>query len=161
LNPNGRLLGVVGDSNSNYILSADTGELVAELDGYMDHSFACCWSPNGQFLAMGSQDLFARIYDVRNLSKEIWRIPSMMAPIRSLQFDPTGRYLAAAEGADFLHFIDPTNQANTQIFSFFGEISGFSYSSNHNLYLGIADKWYGGILEMSPLEVMEDVEIHY
>jgi WD40 repeat protein len=127
----------------------------------MDHSFACCWSPNGQFFATGSQDFCIRIYDARNLSKEMWSIPAVMAPIRSLQFDPTSSYLAAAESADYIHIIDPTNYPHMQVFSLFGEIAGLSYSSNQNLYVGIADKWYGGILEMTPFDTNEDFEFHY
>jgi WD40 repeat protein len=118
LSPDKRLLGVVGDANQSRIISADNGEVIAVLEGHLDHNFACAWSPNSILFATGGQDLTTRIYDIRNLSKSIHCLPTVMSSVRSLHFDPSGTFLAVAESADFVHIFDPSRFEDRQVVYF-------------------------------------------
>ena len=122
---------VVGDSPEGYILDAQTGEsmlfsrechrnvapaAITTLQGHVDFSFACAWSPDERIIATGNQDMTMRLYDIRNPSKAfavlgtcllgVHRIRtfttnktsgSKMGAVRSIRFSSDGRFLAMAE----------------------------------------------------------------
>ncbi|KAJ3191037.1 hypothetical protein HK101_008158 [Irineochytrium annulatum] len=150
LSPDKRLICIVGDERDTKIVNSDTGQLSLELRGHLDFSFACAWSPCGKYIATGNQDMSTRIYDMRNTSKTIAVLPGVMGAIRSLRFSDDGRYLAAAEPADFVHVYDFRDPGyRSQVVDFFGEISGVSFTPEdaEALYIGNSDEQYGSILE--------------
>lgn len=59
--------------------------------------------------------------------------------------------MAMAEPADFIHIFDTTGDYNScQEIDFFGEIAGFSFSPDTEaLFVGIADRTYGSLMEFS------------
>jgi hypothetical protein len=69
----------------------------------------------------------------------------------NLQFSPNGEYLAFSESADFLHIYETQTFSEEQEIDVFGEIAGFSFSSEtmtpERLYLGISDYTYRSLLE--------------
>jgi WD40 repeat protein len=116
-----RILCAVGDSTDSILADAQSGEgtilcfsylcltfayyrrahtvtmpVIKVLHGHIDYSFACCWSPDGRYLATGNQDKTTRIYDIRNLSETLHVLRANLGAIRSLHFSNDGCYLAAA-----------------------------------------------------------------
>lgn len=153
--PDGNLLAVVGDSTESSIISSNSGQVISNLSGHLDYSFACAWSPNGRILATSSQDLTTRLYDTRKLSQTLTIIPSEMSCVRSLDFDPTG-LLMMAETADFIHILD-NNCTQSQLIDFFGEISGCAWSANGDLLVGVADPGIGGIMNFEKINLLADL----
>ncbi|GMN53689.1 hypothetical protein TIFTF001_022823 [Ficus carica] len=136
LNPDGKLLLVVGDSRNGLLVDSQTGKTVKDICGHLDYSFASAWHPNGLTFATGNQDKTCRIWDLRNLSKSVDVLSGNLAAIRSIRFTSDGCYMAMAEAADFIHVYDvKSGYGREQEIDFFGEISelhstlifGFTY----------------------------------
>ena len=51
----GKEVAVVGDDPVGYIVDGDNSEIIAELQGHLDFSFAAAWHPDGNMLATGNQ----------------------------------------------------------------------------------------------------------
>jgi len=71
--------------------------------------------------------------------------------IHSLCFTSEGCFLAMAKPVDFVHvFNTKQNYAKWQEIDLFGELAGISFSPDSEaLYLGIADRTYGNLLEFN------------
>ncbi|KAJ3201940.1 hypothetical protein HDU67_000954 [Dinochytrium kinnereticum] len=118
-----------------------TGKITMDQNGITNHA-EINESRNG--------DVTTRIYDLRNHSKALAVLPGTFGAIRSLRFTDDGRYLAAAEPADFVHvydFKDP--EYRSQVIDFFGDISGISFSPKNgdSLFIGNSDDRYGSVFE--------------
>lgn len=74
-----------------------------------------------------------------------------MGAIRALKFTSDARFLAMAEPADFVHIFDTQSQySQAQEIDLFGEIAGISFSPDTQaLFVGIADRTYGSLLEFN------------
>ena len=149
--PDTRLRLLVSDDNFPIIADAETGEKYHSLPGHEDHGFACAWAPDGYTLATAHQDGMTQIYDARNPSSVLAKIPCEQACVRSLQFSPLGSgppVLVAAEPADFVHVIDADTFASKQTIEFFGDIAGASITPDgETLWIGCADPGWGGFME--------------
>ena len=90
-----------------------------------------------------------RLWDVRNLSSSIAVLKGQIGAIRSLRFTTDGRFLAMAEPADFVHIFDVYQDfTKSQEIDIFGEIAGISFSPDTEaLFIGVADRTYGSLLE--------------
>lgn len=53
-----------------------------------------------------SQDTSTRIWDTRKLDQSVHLLAGDMCAVRSLRYSPCGRFLAAAEAADFINIYD-------------------------------------------------------
>lgn len=122
---------------------------IATLKGHLDYSFSSAWHPDGHVLATGNQDTTCRLWDVRNLSRSFATLKGRIGAIRGLKFSSDGRFLAAAEAADFVHVYDAeAGYAAAQEIDMFGEIAGVSFSPDAEaLFVGVADRTYGSLLE--------------
>ncbi|KAE9617971.1 putative microtubule-severing ATPase transcription factor WD40-like family [Lupinus albus] len=151
VSPDGNLLAVLGDSTECLIADASTGKVTGTLKGHLDYSFASAWHPNGQLLATGNQDTTCRLWDIRNLSQSVAVLKGRMGAIRGLRFTSDGRFLAMAEPADFVHIFDSrSGYLQGQEIDLFGEIAGVSFSPDTEaLFVGIADRVYGSLLEFT------------
>ncbi|CAJ1974129.1 unnamed protein product [Sphenostylis stenocarpa] len=149
VSPDGKLLAVLGDSTECLIADANTGKITGSLKGHLDYSFASAWHPDGRILATGNQDTTCRLWDIRNLSQSIAVLNGRMGAIRALRFTSDGRFLAMAEPADFVHIFDShSGYIQGQEIDLFGEIAGISFSPDTEaLFVGIADRTYGSLLE--------------
>ncbi|KAJ1539368.1 hypothetical protein HK405_012959, partial [Cladochytrium tenue] len=101
-----RLLCVCGDAKEALLVSVDSGDKLFQLEGHVDYSFACVWSPCGRLIATGNQDMTTRLYDIRFPSRSLAVLPARLGAVRSLRFSDDGVFLAAAESADFVHVYD-------------------------------------------------------
>nr|KYP52844.1 putative WD repeat-containing protein C2A9.03 [Cajanus cajan] len=149
VSPDGKLLAVLGDSTECLIADANTGKITGSLKGHLDYSFASAWHPDGRILATGNQDTTCRLWDIRNLSQSMAVLKGRMGAIRALRFTSDGRFLAMAEPADFVHIFDShSGYVQGQEIDLFGEIAGISFSPDTEaLFVGIADRTYGSLLE--------------
>ncbi|XP_057441181.1 uncharacterized WD repeat-containing protein C2A9.03-like isoform X2 [Lotus japonicus] len=149
--PDGKSLAVLGDSTECLIADVNTGKVTGSLKGHLDYSFASAWHPNGQILATGNQDTTCRLWDIRNLSQSMAVLKGRMGAIRALRFTSDGRFLAMAEPADFIHVFDShSGYEQCQEIDIFGEIAGVSFSPDTEaLFVGVADRTYGSLLEFT------------
>lgn len=148
------MMGVVGDTDAVLVCDIETGRTIHTLRGHLDYSFAIAWHPfHSHILATGSQDYTTRIWDLRKPNTSLHTIVGCLGAIRSLHFSEDGRFLAAAEPADFVHIYDISNNyGREQQIDIFGEISGVSFGRGDgglNLFVGIYDKTYKSLMEFS------------
>ncbi|PKA52946.1 Katanin p80 WD40 repeat-containing subunit B1 like [Apostasia shenzhenica] len=149
VSPNGKVLAVLGDSTECLIADANSGKVVSTLKGHLDYSFASAWHPDGCILATGNQDQTCRLWDVRKLSESVAVLKGRIGAIRGIKFSTDGRFMAMAEPADFVHVLDVNaNYSKSQEIDLFGEIAGICFSPDAEaLFVGIADRTYGSVLE--------------
>ncbi|OEL29549.1 putative WD repeat-containing protein C2A9.03 [Dichanthelium oligosanthes] len=149
--PDGKLLAVLGDSSECLLADSQSGKEIATLHGHLDYSFASAWHPDGHVLATGNQDATCRLWDVRNLSESFAVLRGRIGAVRGLRFSPDGRFLAAAEAADFVHVYDVAAAGGAgaeQEVDLFGEVAGAAFSPDGEaLFVSVADRTYGGVLE--------------
>ncbi|XP_020423604.1 uncharacterized WD repeat-containing protein C2A9.03 isoform X2 [Prunus persica] len=151
VSPDGKLVAVLGDSADCLIADAQSGKAIGNLKGHLDYSFSSAWHPNGQILATGNQDTTCRLWDIRNLSESLTVLKGRMGAIRAIKFSSDGRFMAMAEPADFVHIMDTqSGYIKGQEIDLFGEIAGISFSPDTEaLFVGIADRTYGSVLEFN------------
>lgn len=149
ISPDKTLVVVVGDNADGLLVDHQTGKIVSSLRGHLDYSFASAWHPDGRYFATGNQDTTCRVWDIRNLSSSVAVLKGYIGAVRSLRFSSDGCFLAMAEPADFVHVFDAKhNYDQCQEIDLFGEIGGISFSPDTEaLFIGIADRTYGGLLE--------------
>ncbi|TYH12168.1 hypothetical protein ES288_A06G044900v1 [Gossypium darwinii] len=151
VSPDGKLLAILGDSTDCLIVDAQSGKVTDTLEGHLDYSFASAWHPDGNILATGNQDTTCRLWDVRKPSQSLAVLKGRMGAIRALKFTSDGRFLAMAEPADFVHVFDTkSGYVKCQEIDFFGEVAGISFSPDtESLFVGVADRTYGSLLEFN------------
>ncbi|PQM34476.1 putative WD repeat-containing protein C2A9.03 isoform X3 [Prunus yedoensis var. nudiflora] len=151
VSPDSKLVAVLGDSADCLIADAQSGKAIGNLKGHLDYSFSSAWHPNGQILATGNQDTTCRLWDIRNLSESLTVLKGRMGAIRAIKFSSDGRFMAMAEPADFVHIMDTqSGYIKGQEIDLFGEIAGISFSPDTEaLFVGIADRTYGSVLEFN------------
>ncbi|KAK1302372.1 hypothetical protein QJS10_CPB12g01213 [Acorus calamus] len=149
VSPDGKLLAILGDSPNCLIADPQSGKVIGNLKGHLDYSFASAWHPDGHVLATGNQDTTCRLWDVRKLSESFAVLRGRMGAIRAINFSSDGRFMAMAEPADFVHIYDTqSGYSKAQEIDLFGEIAGISFSPDTEaLFVGVADRTYGGLLE--------------
>ncbi|KAI5063357.1 hypothetical protein GOP47_0021904 [Adiantum capillus-veneris] len=155
VSPDNRFVVVVGDSADGFLADNQSGKVLAPLIGHLDYCFASAWHPNGHIFATGNQDTTCRLWDARNLSSSFAVLKGRIGAIRSLRFTIDGRFLAMAEPADFVHVFDVYQDfQKSQEIDIFGEIAGISFSPDSEaLYIGVADRTYGSLLEYNRCHV--------
>eukprot|EP00877_Chromochloris_zofingiensis_P015052 jgi/Chrzof1/9800/Cz04g16040.t1 len=145
----GATAAVVGDDPVTWVMDVHSGIKVMELKAHKDYSFAVAWHPDGWLLATGNQDTTTIVWDLRYPSEPLVSLPGRMGAIRSIRFSPDGRFLAAAEPADFIHVYDVQKGfSEVQEFDLFGEVAGFAFSpDSESLFVGISDVTYSSLLQ--------------
>ncbi|GAB4861198.1 hypothetical protein Ancab_036357 [Ancistrocladus abbreviatus] len=151
VSPDGKLVAVLGDSADCFVADAQSGKVVNALKGHLDYSFSSAWHPDGRILATGNQDTTCRLWDIRNTSLSLEVLKGRMGAIRAVKFSSDGRFMAMAEPADFVHIFDTnSNYEKGQEIDLFGEIAGISFSPDTEaLFVGVADRTYGSVLEFN------------
>ncbi|OEL36543.1 putative WD repeat-containing protein C2A9.03 [Dichanthelium oligosanthes] len=151
VSPDGKLVAVLGDSSDCLIADLQSGKEITSLKGHLDYSFSSAWHPDGRVLATGNQDTTCRLWDVRNLSRSFAVLKGRISAVRGLRFSSDGRFLAMSEAVDFVHVYDShSGYTKEQEIDIFGEIAGMSFSPDGEaLFVGIADRTYGSLIEFS------------
>lgn len=149
-----KLIAVAGDSRKIRLLDYNTCHEVGSLTGHLDFSFSCAWSPCGRYLASGSQDRSALIFDARMLGRPaVHTLVANMAAVRDVKFSECGTLLAVAEADDYVSVYSVHSDfRECQIIDFFGETSGIAFDpESRHLYIGCASAENGGIFEFQSL----------
>ncbi|CAA6659235.1 unnamed protein product [Spirodela intermedia] len=105
LSPDGKLLVVVGDNTEGLLLDPQSGKTIQELKGHRTFP-SRQRGTRGHLFATGNQDKTCRVWDARSPHRALCALRGNLGAIRSLRFSPDGRFLAAAEPADFVHIFD-------------------------------------------------------
>ena len=147
--PGGKIACVVGDAKDAWLVDAAKGRRIAKMEGHLDFSFAAAWHPDGNVFATGNQDATTRVWDARHLGQSLAVLRGRMGAIRSLRFSGDGRFLAAAEPADFVHVYDTKSGFEVrQTLDHFGETAGVAFSPDAEaVFVGVADLTYGSVME--------------
>ncbi|KAK4565406.1 hypothetical protein LTR86_004023 [Recurvomyces mirabilis] len=149
--PDKRLRASVGDCRDAYITNAERGEVLVTLSGHIDHGFACAWSSNGVHVATGAQDGKTLVWDARNWSQPLQKLPSMMSCPRSLHFTDDGA-LVVAESDDIISIYDPQTFNKRQDLRFFGSVAGIALlDGGEEIAVANTDKSVGGLLTFERL----------
>ncbi|KAJ2455639.1 hypothetical protein EV183_000738 [Coemansia sp. RSA 2336] len=137
---------VVGDSLQNALVDPRQGyRRIGELQGHKDYSFACAISPDERQVATGSQDSSVRVYDVRWPRDALASLCGYLGAMRVVKFSSCGRFLLAAEPADYLHVYETGLYDRSQDLEFMGEIAGATFSPDC-LFVGISDAVHENML---------------
>lgn len=151
VSPDSKLMAVLGDSADCLVSESYTGKVIGTLKGHSDYSFASAWHPDGRILATGNQDTTCRLWDIRNMSQSLEVLKGNMGAVRALKFTSDGCFMAMAEPADFVHIFDTkSGYEKAQEIDLFGEIAGISFSPDTEaLFVGVADRTYGSVMEFN------------
>jgi hypothetical protein len=150
--PAAGLVAIVGDDPAALLADAASGRAIGRLAGHADFSFAAAWHPGGTLVATGNQDTTTRVWDVRRLGgPSLLTLAGAMGAVRSLRWSSDGRFLAAAEPADFVRVYDAASGfERSQEIDLFGEVAGIAFSpAGDRLFVGVADATYSSLLQFN------------
>ncbi|KAK3675779.1 hypothetical protein LTR78_004420 [Recurvomyces mirabilis] len=137
--PDKRLRAIVGDCRDAYITNAERGEVLVTLSGHTDHGFACAWSSNGVHVASGAQDGKTLVWDARNWSQPLQKLPNDGA-------------LVVAENDDIISIYDPQTFNKRQDLRFVGSVAGVALlDGGEEIAVANTDKSVGGLLTFERL----------
>ena len=68
-----------------------------KLNGHSNPIYSVTFSANGRYLATGSEDNTAKIWDVES-GKEVIQMKGHMSAVYCVTFNPSGKYLATGSG---------------------------------------------------------------
>ncbi|PRW20425.1 putative WD repeat-containing -like [Chlorella sorokiniana] len=144
-----RLLLTVGDDPTAHVYEAASGRQVAQLKGHLDYSFAAAWHPDGNVVATGNQDMTTRLWDLRYPATSFALLKAHIGAVRALRFSPDGRFLAAAEPADYVTLYDAAaGYQESQVIDLFGELAGISFTpEGDRFYASVSDVHYSSVLQ--------------
>ncbi|KAJ1664847.1 hypothetical protein IW140_003915 [Coemansia sp. RSA 1813] len=123
ISPDGTKMCVVGDSNDVFLFSkrGDDFEKIATLTASNDAAFSCDWNQGSQFFAVGSQDGYATVWDIRSQQKmvqlETFQHGRSRGACRNVKFSPSGSVdlLAFSEHTSYVNVVDTRSFEKRQI----------------------------------------------
>ncbi|KAJ2484437.1 hypothetical protein EV174_002433 [Coemansia sp. RSA 2320] len=115
VSPDGSKMCVVGDSNLVFLFHkrGDTFEKIATLTASNDASFSCDWSQSSELFAVGSQDGYVTVWDIRSHQQKLVQLETFQhgrsrGACRNVKFSPTGSIdlLAFSEHTSYVNIVD-------------------------------------------------------
>ncbi|KAJ2470955.1 hypothetical protein GGI02_002588 [Coemansia sp. RSA 2322] len=115
VSPDGSKMCVVGDSNLVFLFHkrGDTFEKIATLTASNDASFSCDWSQSSELFAVGSQDGYVTVWDIRSHQQRLVQLETFQhgrsrGACRNVKFSPTGSIdlLAFSEHTSYVNIVD-------------------------------------------------------
>lgn len=145
--PDARLRVIVGDSPDVCIADAEKGDVLATLSKHGDHAFACAWAPNAVHVATGAQDGETLVWDARNWSQPLHKLPSAVSCPRSLHFGDDGALVVAEEDDVVSVYDGGRDYVLQQELRFFGAVAGVALlDGGEEVVVANADRTVGGLL---------------
>ncbi|KAJ1937251.1 hypothetical protein GGF37_005280 [Kickxella alabastrina] len=121
-----------------------SSSVVSLLGGHQDYIFACDFSPDSRIVATGCQDSAVRIFDLRWTAAPVEVMCGNLGAMRSVRFSGCGRFLVAAEPADYVHVWETAGFGRSQVIEVMGEVAGAAFSPDSQcLFVGVADALHG------------------
>ncbi|KAI9471558.1 hypothetical protein LPJ55_005735 [Coemansia sp. RSA 990] len=123
VSPDGTKMCVVGDTNQVFLFNkrGDEFENIAILTASNDASFSCDWSQCSELFAVGSQDGFVTVWDVRTRHKlaqlETYQYGRSRGACRNVKFSPSGSIdlLAFSEHTSYVNIVDTRSFEKRQV----------------------------------------------
>ncbi|KAJ2777615.1 hypothetical protein GGI15_004451 [Coemansia interrupta] len=123
VSPDGAKMCVVGDSNQVFLFhkNGDTFEKMATMEASNDASFSCDWSQTSEQFAVGSQDGYVTVWDIRRHNKmvqlETFQHGRSRGACRNVKFSPSGSIdlLAFSEHTGYVNIVDTRDFAHRQV----------------------------------------------
>ncbi|KAJ2588180.1 hypothetical protein IWW49_003111, partial [Coemansia sp. RSA 1797] len=123
VSPDGTKMCVVGDTNQVYLFSkrGDSFEEIAVMTASNDASFSCDWSQSSELFAVGSQDGYVTVWDVRSQQKmvqlETYQHGRSRGACRNVKFSPSGSVdlLAFSEHTSYVNIVDTRSFEKRQV----------------------------------------------
>ncbi|KAJ2740793.1 hypothetical protein GGI20_005610, partial [Coemansia sp. BCRC 34301] len=114
VSPDGTKMCVVGDSNVVFLFNkrGDDFEKIATLTASEDASFSCDFNQSSEMFAVGSQDGYVTVWDIRSQNKlvqlETFQHGRSRGACRNVKFSPSGSVdlLAFSEHSSFVNIAD-------------------------------------------------------
>ncbi|KAI9502286.1 WD40-repeat-containing domain protein [Coemansia spiralis] len=156
ISPDGAKMCVVGDSNEVFLFNkhGDDFEKIATLTASNDASFSCDWNQSSQLFAVGSQDGYATVWDIRSQQKmvqlETFQHGRSRGACRNVKFSPSGSIdlLAFSEHTSYVNVVDTRSFEKRQILRADSpsllsqdlQITGLRFSSDSSaLFVGLEE----------------------
>ncbi|KAJ2160900.1 hypothetical protein GGF46_001885 [Coemansia sp. RSA 552] len=123
VSPDGTKMCVVGDSNQVFLFGkrGDSFEEIAVLAASDDASFSCDWNQTSELFAVGSQDGYVTVWDVRTQQKmaqlETFQHGRSRGACRNVKFSPSGSIdlLAFSEHTSYVNIVDTRSLEKRQV----------------------------------------------
>ncbi|KAJ2806450.1 hypothetical protein H4S07_003803 [Coemansia furcata] len=115
VSPDGTKMCVVGDSNLVFLFNkrGDDFEKIATLTASEDASFSCDFSQSSELFAVGSQDGYVTVWDIRAQQQKLVQLATFQhgrsrGACRNVKFSPSGSVdlLAFSEHSSFVNIAD-------------------------------------------------------
>ncbi|KAJ2690890.1 hypothetical protein IWW39_000399 [Coemansia spiralis] len=115
ISPDGTKMCVVGDSNLVFLFNkrGDSFEKIATLTASEDASFSCDFSQSSELFAVGSQDGYVTVWDIRSHQQRLVQLETFQhgrsrGACRNVKFSPSGSVdlLAFSEHSSFVNIVD-------------------------------------------------------
>ncbi|KAJ1842261.1 hypothetical protein LPJ57_010067, partial [Coemansia sp. RSA 486] len=123
VSPDGAKMCVVGDSNQVFLFNknGDSFEKMATMTASNDASFSCDWSQSSEQFAVGSQDGYVTVWDIRShrqmIQLETFQHGRSRGACRNVKFSPSGSVdlLAFSEHTGYVNIVDTRDYSHRQV----------------------------------------------
>jgi WD40 repeat protein len=138
VSPDGTRVAVASFDSRLRIVSVPSLEVTDALAGHKDVVYSVAWSRDGRYLASGSNDHTARLWDLGNQSSHpIWQGE---APVYAVAFGPDSRRLAVAEQGQPIRILAvPSGEPLADLAGHTADVVALAFTADGRLVSGARD----------------------
>ena len=137
---------IAGEKTDVSILDWRTNQQSLTFEGHQDYVYSVDLNCDEHKMITGGQDLSARVWDLRNPSKELLLFPCTLSAANKVKFFSRSKVIIG-ETVDFVHMLDfETRQVDTQ--TVFGKLVGLDVTPSDRKLVWSVETFYlpGGIV---------------